>query len=201
MEVVVEAAVLSLVPVAGLLVVIAADGGGSAGGGPVLGLRVVEAELDALLAALFGELLERIALEGSGGDDVEGVDLGVEHGEAVVVLGGDDDVLHAGGLGEGDDVVRAEAGGIELRGEGLVVGDGDGEVVHDPFADVVGALAVPFAGGDGVEAPVDEHAEAGIAPPCHARVALGGGLGVLDGGNRMIGGGGIRLCCLRAGRS
>ena len=50
--------------------------------------------------------LSGIALERRGGDDVEGVGLRVEHGEAIVVLGGDDDVLHAGGFGEGDDVVR-----------------------------------------------------------------------------------------------
>ena len=92
--------------------------GGAAGCGPVLVLRVVEAELDALLAALLGELFEGIAMEGCGGDDVEGIGLGVEHGEAVVVLGGDDDVLHAGGFGEGDDVVGVEAGGVELRWRG-----------------------------------------------------------------------------------
>ena len=46
--------------------------GGAAGCGPVLGLRVVEAELDALFAALVGEFFERVALEGRGGDDVEG---------------------------------------------------------------------------------------------------------------------------------
>ncbi len=137
-------------------------------------MRVVEAKLDALFAALFGELTERVALEWRGSDDVEGVDLGVEHGEAVVVLGGDDDVLHASGFREGDDIVCAEAGGIELGRECFVVGDGDGEVVHDPFADVGGALAVPFACRDGVETPVDEHAEACLAPPLHAGVALGG---------------------------
>ena len=118
-EVVVEVAVLGGVPVAGVGVVVAADGGGSAGGGPVLGLRVVEAELDALLAALFGEFFEGVAFEGGGGDDVEGVDFGVEHGEAVVVLGGDDDVLHAGGFGEGDDVVGGEAGGVESLAKAL----------------------------------------------------------------------------------
>ena len=91
----------------------------AAGSGPVLGLGVVEAELDALLAAFFGELAEGVALEGSGGDDVEGVDLGVEHGEAVVVLGGDDDVLHAGGFCEGDDVVRAEAVGLNCEARAL----------------------------------------------------------------------------------
>ena len=105
------------------------------GAGPILILRVVEAELDALLAALLGQLAQRIAMEGRGGDDVEGVCFGIEHGEAVVMLGGDDDVLHAGGFGQGDDVVRAEAGGVELACEGLVVGDRDGGVVHDPLAE------------------------------------------------------------------
>ncbi|MCU1247397.1 MAG: hypothetical protein JWQ49_426 [Edaphobacter sp.] len=42
-EVVVEAAVLGGVPVAGVGVVVAADGGCSSGGGPVLRLGVVEA--------------------------------------------------------------------------------------------------------------------------------------------------------------
>ncbi len=113
-----------------------------------------------------------------------------------MVLGGDDDVFHAGGFCKGDDVVRGEAGGIELAGEGLVVGDRDGEVVHDPLADVGGALALPFAGGDGIEAPVDEHAEAGVAPPCHAGVAPGGSFGVLNGGNGMIRGRGVGLAAL-----
>ncbi len=198
-QVVIEAAVLCRVPVAGVGVMVAADSGRSAGGGPVLRLRVVEAEFDALFAALFGEFFEGVAFERGGGDDVEGVDLGVEHGEAVVVLRGDDDVLHAGGLGEGDDVVGAEARWVELGREGLVVGDRDGEVVHDPLADVGGALAVPLAGGDGVEAPVDEHAEAGLAPPLHAGVALGGGFGVLDGRDGMVDGRCVGLAALELG--
>ena len=53
-EVGVEVAVLCLVPVVGGRLVVAGLVGGAAGGGPVLILRVVEAELDALLAALFG---------------------------------------------------------------------------------------------------------------------------------------------------
>ena len=86
LEVVVEAAVLGFIPVASGLVVVAADDGDTAGRGPILRLGVVEAEFDALLAALFGELFEGVALEGCCGDDVEGVDLGVEHGEAVVMF-------------------------------------------------------------------------------------------------------------------
>jgi hypothetical protein len=85
----------------------------------------------------------------------------------------------------------AEAGGVELGGEGFVVGDGDGEVVHDPLANVGGALAFPLTGGDGVEAPMDEHAEAGLAPPLHAGVALGWGFCVLDGWDGVIGGSGV----------
>jgi len=61
--------------------------GAGTGRGPVLILRVVEAELDGLLASLVGQLAQRVAMEGRGGDDVERVRLGVEHGEAVVVLG------------------------------------------------------------------------------------------------------------------
>ena len=121
--------------------------GGAAGGGPVLRLRVVEAELDALLAALFGEFFEGIALEGRGVDDVEGIGLGVEHGEAVVVFGGDDDVLHAGGLGERDDVVGVEAGGIELAGEVPCSRRREwcaSFMIHSPMR---GSLAVPLPAG------------------------------------------------------
>ncbi len=95
MEIVVEVAVLCLVPVIGGWLVVAGFVGFTAGGGPVLILRVVEAEFDALLFAFSCQFLERVALEGSCGDDVEGVGLGVEHGKAVVVLGGDDNVFHA----------------------------------------------------------------------------------------------------------
>ena len=57
-----------------------------------------------------------------------------------------------------------------------VFGHGDLAAVHDPLADAGDLLAVVGAGGDGIDAPVDEHAEAGLAPPFHAGVALGGGL-------------------------
>jgi hypothetical protein len=40
---------------------------------------------------------------------------------------------------------------------------------------------------------VDEHAEAGLAPPLHAGVALGWGFGVLDGGDGVIDGLGVWL--------
>ena len=44
--------------------------------------------------------------------------------------------------------------------------------IHDPFADAGNLFAVPGAGGNGVEAPVDEHAKSCLAPPRHTRVVL-----------------------------
>ena len=82
---------------------------------PVLRLRVVEAEADAALRARVGQLLEDVALERRGVDDVVGADLRIEQREPIVMLRGDDDVLHARVDGElhplvGVEVVRAEAG-------------------------------------------------------------------------------------------
>ena len=64
---------------------------------------------------------------------------------------------------------------VELLRVLAVFGDGDLAVVHDPFADAADLLALVSAGRDGIDAPVDEHAEAGLAPPFHAGVALVGG--------------------------
>ena len=68
--------------------------------------------------------------------------------------------------------VGVELHGIELLGELRVVGHGNLAAVHDPLADAADLLAVPGAGGHGVEAPVDEHAEPRLAPPGHPLVAL-----------------------------
>src|ERR1700690_2198314 len=91
-------AVLGRVPVMCRKVMIAGLVGRAAGCCPVLILRVVEAELHALLAALLGQLADRIPMERCGGDDIKGICFGVEHGEAVMMLGGDDDVSHPGRL-------------------------------------------------------------------------------------------------------
>ena len=129
-------------------------------------------------------------MEGGGSDDVERVCFGVEHGKAVVVFGGDDDIFLASGFGEGDDVVRIEAGGVEFGCESFIVGYRDRSAVHDPLAYSGNLLAVPGSGGDRVEAPVDEHAEAGCTPPCHASIAFSRSFGILNGLDGMIVGGG-----------
>ena len=78
-----------------------------------------------------------------------------------------------------DPLVGVELHRVELLGVVGVLGHGDLAAVHDPLADAADLLAVVGAGGHGVDAPVDEHAEAGLAPPFHAGVALGRGFRVL----------------------
>ena len=140
---------------------------------PVLRLRVVEAEADAALRAGVGELLEHVALERRGVDDVVGAGLRLEHREAVVMLRGDHDVFHARVLRELHPRVGVELHRVELRRELLVLAHGDLRAVHDPLAEAERALALPFAGWNRVEAPVDEEAVLGVAEPLEAFL-LGG---------------------------
>ena len=150
---------------------------------PVLRLRVIEAELDVVARAGGGEFLQRIALEGRGVDDIVLAGLGAVHGEAVVMLAGDHDVLHAGIVGHLDPLFGVEFYGIELGGQLFVFLDGNLGAVHDPLADAGDGLPLPFSGGNRIEAPVDEEAELGLAEPLHLfilrlrrRQRLGSGL-------------------------
>jgi hypothetical protein len=133
-------------------------------------LRVVEEELDALPVALVGQHLEDVLLVGRAVHDVVVGDLGVEHREAVVMLAGDGDVLHARGLGHGHPFRGVELRGVEQAGQLLVIGHADAALMHHPLA--VGERAV--------HAPVHEEAELGVlegAPRLHV-----GGRGLVLGG-------------------
>jgi acetyl esterase/lipase len=66
-------------------------------------------------------------------------------------------------LGEFGPIARGVGLGLEAFGELLVLGDGDAFVLHHPLV----------APEHAVEAPVDEHAEAGFVPPLHAGFAVG----------------------------
>jgi hypothetical protein len=92
----------------------------------------------------------------------------------VVASGSTSHGLHPG--------VGVEFHGIELLREGGVIIDGDSGVVHDPFAEALDLLSLPHAGGDGVNAPVNEHAESRLSPPFHAGVALLFGFGLIRAG-------------------
>ena len=67
---------------------------------PVLRLRIIESKLDAVFFAGGGQFLQRIAMKRRRLHDVPRTGFRVEHREAVVMLGGDDDVFHAGVFGE-----------------------------------------------------------------------------------------------------
>ena len=185
-EVGVEVAVLGLVPVVGDGVVVAAQDGGGAGRGPVLVLRVVEAELDALLAASAASSFSGSRLKGVAATMLNGFAFESNMAKPSWCLAVMTMYFMPAALASATISCALKPVGLNCAGERFVVGDGDGGVVHDPLADAGDLLAVPGAGGDGVEAPVDEHAEAGLAPPRHAGVLLRGGLGVLDGGDGML---------------
>jgi hypothetical protein len=95
-----------------------------------------------------------------------------------MVLGADDDPLHARFPGDADDFIGIEFGWVELLGKSHVFVVGDLHLVFDPLADAVEGLALPLATEVGVEAHVDEHAVVAIAEQGGARAALDA---VLDG--------------------
>ena len=64
-------------------------------------------------------------------------------GEAVVVLGPDHDVFHAGRFRQRDPFVGVEIGGVESSRSLQVVADRNPRRVHDPFAIAPDGFAVP----------------------------------------------------------
>ena len=129
---------------------------------------MVEAEADAVPQAGLLEGLQEVLPPGRRGHVMVG-DLGVPEAEAVVVLGGDDQVVHPGLLGGlhpgvGVELHRVEAvAGRQVAREGqLVAGRLD-----DPLPGAAHPLAVHVPRPLAVEAPVDEHAEAGVVEPAH----------------------------------
>ena len=114
--------------------------------------REVHAELEAALAARVAELAEHIALAALPRAVRDRVrrELGRPVAVAVVVLGGDDDALHARVLHDLDPLARVERGRVE---------------------DVRGLVAVaPLLVGEGVRAEVDEAGELHVLPRELARV-------------------------------
>ena len=78
-------------------------------------------------------------------------------------------------------LLGVELDGIELVAELFVLRDGHLGLFQDPFAVVL--LVLPLARRHGIHAPVDEHAELGLAEPVHAGVVLFFGLLFVRGGD------------------
>ena len=115
---------------------------------------VVEADLEALGAEGLDQGAEQVAPGGGVGGLVVG-EGGVPEAEALVVLGGDDEVLHAGVAGLLGPDARVVEVGVEVVEVLLVVFVADVLLVAHPLV----------AGGERVEAPVDEQAEAVVEEP------------------------------------
>ena len=135
--------------------------------GQVIGMvpvhdRVVEPERDAGLLHRDRERAEDILAVLGVHDVVVGVGA-VEDGEAVVVLRSDDDVLDARLLGQRGPFVGIEVDRIEIVGVVLVLLERDLEELAGPL----------LAADHGVDAPVDEQAELGLAEPLQAVGTLG----------------------------
>ena len=137
---------------------------------PILVLGIVEAEPDAGIAAGIRQLGQRIAPVRGGVHDVVRAARRAIQGEAVVVLGGDHQVAHARLHGEIHPRLRIEPYRVELLRQGLVFRARNALAEHDPLADAIHRLTLPDAGRNGVQAPMNEHAEARLAPPAQARV-------------------------------
>ena len=135
--------------------------------------RMVDAELQPLLAAFRGKRFQQVLLVRRSVDDVPIGCLGVEQAEPVVVLRRDDDVLHPGIFGDADPLGRVVLDRVELLGKLFVLGDRNVGPVHDPFPDARNLLALPRPRRNGVKPPMDEHAEPRFPPPLHPGVALG----------------------------
>ena len=156
--------------------------------------RVIEPYAQALFVQGADDLFHQVAMQHRAGG--VGADLGIMQGKTFVMFGGENDVTAAGGFGERGPVFGEIWFRFEEGDGGLGVGVGVGlYIIFEPFHAAGGAdgFALPGAGETGVKAPVNEHAESGIAPPAHAGVMLGGGFhGVLgaDGGGEGDDGGG-----------
>ena len=89
-----------------------------------------------------------------------------------MVLGGDHDVLHPGLFGQPDPGIRIVLHRIELGGILAVALYRNFATPHDPLSNARDLLPVIRPGGDGIDTPVDEHTEAGLAPPFHPCIAF-----------------------------
>src|SRR5208283_2580916 len=91
--------------------------------------------------------------------------LGVEFTEAVVMPAGEDEVFHAGGLGDGHPSVRIEIGGIEVAVEIVINLDGDLRAGRPVSAPLAAARPADLGALEADRPPVDEQAKSRLAPP------------------------------------
>ena len=138
---------------------------------PVAG-RVIPAEFQAMAMGGVGQLAADVAMEGRRGDAVVGAELRGPHREAVVMLGGEDDVFHARALGQPHPGVGVELHRVEALVK-VVVDVGRHRFIAAKVVRMADARPTDFLAAEARWSPVDEHPEPRVAPPRQPRVALG----------------------------
>ena len=122
---------------------------------PILGVRVIKAELNVGLVTGCLEFLNRVPPKRGRLHKVVLTRFGVKESKSIVVLAGDDDVFHPSVLGDADPLFGIKFDRIEFRGERLVFFDRDFLGAHDPFA----------SSWLGIETPMNKHAEFILVQP------------------------------------
>ena len=89
-----------------------------------------------------------------------------------MMFGCNDNILHACIFGNLYPFFGIELHRVELRSILLVLDDRDVCPVHDPLTDSGNLFTLVFTGRNGIQSPVNEHAEAGFIKPGHARIDL-----------------------------
>ena len=129
--------------------------------------RMIEAKPDSLLPAFLGKFRQDVTLKRCGINHIIVGILRVPQAKPVVVLAGNDDILHPCILCYLYPLFGIEFDRIKLFGERLIFRDGDFSPFHNPLTDTRHFFAFPLSGRYGIKAPMDKHAEPGLAPPAH----------------------------------
>ena len=134
---------------------------------PIEGLRVVNAELQPVAVAGLLEFLDDVAPEWRAIDDIVIRDARLEEREAIVVLRGDDDILHAGFLENPRPLVGIELLRVEFGNNLLAVFLKGNAIGHHRPLGVGWAVGVTFVltSQGRIRAEVDEDPEFIIAEP------------------------------------
>ena len=134
---------------------------------PVQILRIVKAQLHAVFIAGLGQLGDHVAAKGRRVAHIEAAGLGAEQRKALVVLRGDDEIVHAALLRQANPLVGAEVDGIEHGSQPAVFGVGNPLMGLDPLGVGAALAAAVFAAQQRVKPPVDHHAVFALEPFAH----------------------------------